>query len=96
MRNIADLLKDPTPGSAVEIMTETGKRTFRLLAVYGKEHSLPRTYFLLAPDSPVAQAEVYCIGFAPDGDIYVAREDDESIIRKIFTLYNSCRNKHNR
>ena len=91
MQNISDLIKNPLPGSAVEIMTETGKRTFRLLAVYGKEHSLPRTCFLLAPDQPATPAEVYCIGFAPDGDIYAAREDDENIVRKILNLYNTKR-----
>lgn len=80
-------LRSASRSDPVTLLTETGARDFAFLAEFGAESGLNFHYFLLAPASGIAPAEVYIAALGADGDIYLAREDDESVISRITELY---------
>ncbi len=77
-------------GRTVELMTESGRRAYRLLAAFGKKSGLDGEYRLLAPVGGISPAEVYCVALGDDGDVYAAKEDDPAVIAVIYKLYENA------
>ena len=77
-------------GRRVEVMTEHGRRAYRLLASFGRKSGLDGEYRLLAPVVGVAAAEVFCV-VIDGGEAYVAKQDDPAVVSRLLALYEKCR-----